>query len=481
MIAWDDQVDVAVVGSGAAGLSAAIEAAEAGASVVVFEKMKAIGGNTRISDGGLAAAGTPEQRSRGIEDSPDLFLEDVCRAGLHLNHRDLAALVARRAADAVAWTRETLGVRYLDRLDRFGGHTAARCLTTENHSGADIIRAQRARLEQLGVEIRTGCTMRGLHRDCEGAVLGIQIRDRSASDEEDGGWTRHVRAARSVVLATGGFAADVRFRALQNPRLDAAIESTNHPGATAEALRAALTIGALPVHLSWIQTGPWACPDERGYGHAASFASYAVYPAGIVVDPAAGKRIMNEWADRRERSDRLFEVGHPCVGLVDDVGAERAPDRLARCLRKGTVRAFEDLRDLAAAYGMPAATLEQTVREYNHLVCRGKPDEFGKSLDQRAGQPIEHSPFYAVRQWPKVHYTPGGLGIDTRARVLDLEGRPIPGLFAAGEVCGGIHGAGRLGSCALTECIVFGRIAGQEAALRPASEDHASDKTNRKV
>ena len=480
MIKWDEQVDVAVVGSGAAGLSAAIEAAEAGALVVVFEKMKSIGGNTRISDGGLAAAGITQQRSRSIDDSPELFLEDMCRAGLDLNHRSLAAVVTQEAADAVAWTRDVLGVRYLDRLDRFGGHSAARCLTTENHSGADIIRPQRARLNRLGVEIRTGCTMTGLHRDRDGTIAGIEIRERSASGDEDGGLVRHVRAVRGVVLASGGFGADVGFRALQNPRLDATIESTNQPGATAEGLCSALAVGALPVHLSWIQTGPWGCPDERGYGHASSFASYAVYPAGIVVDPATGERIMNEWADRRERSKALFAAGHPCIGLVDAVGAERAQERLPRCLKRGTVRAFDTLRDLAAAYEIPLRPLEAAVSQYNRLALGGQEDHFGKPLDRRKGQPVEQPPFYAVRQWPKVHYTPGGVGIDAGARVLDLRGRPIPQFFAAGEVCGGVHGAGRLGSCALTECIVFGRIAGREAAALPASLDHANPMTTRK-
>ena len=480
MSGWDEYIDVAVVGSGAAGLSAAIEVAQAGASVVVFEKMKAIGGNTRISDGGLAAAGIPQQRSRHIEDSPELFLEDMCQAGLDLNHRSLAAVVAREAAGAVAWTRDVLGVRYLDRLDRFGGHSAARCLTTENHSGADIIRAQRAQLNQLGVEIRTGCTMTGLHRDREGAVQGIEIQDRSGSSDGDVGPATHVRAAGGVVLATGGFGADVGFRALQNPRLDATVESTNQPGATAEGLSSALTVGALPVHLSWIQTGPWGCPDERGYGHAASFASYAVYPTGIVVDPAMGRRIMNEWADRRERSNALFAAGHPCIGLVDAAGAEKAEERLPRLLKRGTVRAFDTLRDLATAYEIPAESLVAAVSQYNHRALGGQEDHFGKPLDRRRGQPIETPPFYAVRQWPKVHYTPGGVGIDVRARVLDLRGRPIPRFFAAGEVCGGVHGAGRLGSCALTECIVFGRIAGREAAALPASLDRANPMTTKR-
>ena len=468
MAQWDEQIDIGVIGSGAAGLSAAIEAAEAGASVVVFEKMRGLGGNTRISDGSLAAPGVPLQKALGIEDSPELFLEDMCRAGLNLNHRPLARTVAEGAAEAVAWTKDVLGVRYLDRLDRFGGHSAARCLTTENHVGADITRAQRAKLKQLGVEIRTRCLLTRLYKDSDGTVRGMEIQTGHSPDEGSDGTVSQVGTGRAVILATGGYAGDRRFRVLQNPRLNAAVESTNHSGASAEGLLTALGVGALPVHLSWIQTGPWGCPDERGYGHAARFASYAVYPGGIIIDPSTGERILDEWADRREPSNALFGVGHVCLGLVDARGAERAADSLRRCLERGTVRAFENLSDLAAVYEVPLGSLETTVRHYNESVARRQPDRFGKPLAQRQAQLLQEAPFYAVRQWPKAHYAPGGVGIDTYARVLDLQGRPITGLFAAGEVCGGVHGAGRLGSCALTECIVFGRIAGQQAAALDA-------------
>ncbi|MHC4521634.1 MAG: flavocytochrome c [Planctomycetota bacterium] len=467
MVKWDEQTDIAVVGSGAAGLSAAIEAAQAGVTVIVFEKMKVAGGNTRISDGGLAAPGNYLQRSMGVEDSPELLYDDMLQAGLGLNHPHLVRLVAEKAAEAIDWTRTALGVNYLDRLDRFGGHSVARCLTTSSHSGADITRAQTARLKEAGVEIRTRCKLVRLLSDAAGAVSGIQIRSGHDVREENSGTMRNVRANRAVILATGGFGNDIGFRTLQNPRLDESIESTNHRGATAEGLVAALRIGAAPVHLSWIQMGPWGCADERGYGRGASFASYSVYPAGIVVDPVTGSRIVNEWADRRQRSEAIIKVGHVCVGIVDSRGAQKATDSLERCLKLGTVKEFESLADLGAAYGMPSHRFEETVNRYNQLARHGDRDEFGKQLDKGA-QPLDEPPFYAIRLWPKVHYSPGGLGINVDAQVLGLDGRPIPRLFAAGEVCGGIHGASRLGSCALTECIVFGRIAGQKAALQPS-------------
>jgi len=433
--------------------------------------MRVTGGNTRISDGGVAAPNNYLQEKKGIEDSPELFHEDMLRAGLGLNHPHLVKVVAEKATEAIEWTRKTLGVKYLDRLDRFGGHSVARCLTTYNHSGADFIKAQCSRLKQKGVEIRTRCLLTRLHTDSQGVVHGLRIRSDYKFPDENSGIVKNIQAKRAVILATGGFGNDIRFRMIQNPGLDESLGSTNHRGATAEGLIAALEIKAAPVHLSWIQLGPWGCADEKGYGRGASFASYSVYPAGILVDPATGQRIVNEWADRRRRCDAIFRAGHICVGIVDAKGAEIADESLQHCLKRGYVKAFATLTDLASAFAMPDGQLEMEVKSYNHTVREGGQDLFGKPLAHGA-KPLDKPPFYAVRLWPKVHYTQGGVGINSKAQVINLYNRPIPNLFAAGEVCGGIHGASRLGGCSLTECIVFGRIAGQQAAaIDPRNSD----------
>jgi flavocytochrome c len=425
--------------------------------------MKVTGGNTRISDGGVAAPNNYLQKKRGIEDSPDLFYEDMLRAGLGLNHPDLVKVLAEKATEAIDWTQDTLGVRYLDRLDRFGGHSVARCLTTRTHSGADFIKAQSTLLKQKGVEIQTRCLLTRLHTDSQGAVHGVQIRSDYKFFDDNSGIVRNIHANRAVILATGGFGNDLQFRMIQNPGLDESVGSTNHRGATAEGLIAALELRAAPVHLSWIQLGPWGCADEKGYGRGASFASYSVYPNGILVDPATGQRIVNEWADRRRRCDAIFKAGHICIGIVDADGAGVAAESLQHCLKRGYVKPFATLTELASAVEMPEGQLEMTVKSYNHSVREGGHDPFGKPLAHGA-KPLVKPPFYAIRLWPKVHYTPGGIGINSKAQVIDLNNQPIPHLFAAGEVCGGIHGASRLGSCSLTECIVFGRIAGQQAA-----------------
>lgn len=462
MTQWDENTDVVVIGSGLAGLAAAIEARLAGARVVVLEKMNITGGNTRLSDGALSAPGNFLQKEHGVEDSPQLFIEDLMRAGLGQNHPGLVRTFAENACPAIDWTRE-LGVRYRPRLDRFGGHSAARGITTQSHSGVEIIKAQTARLRSLDVEIRTRCLLKNLVTDENNAVIGVQIQQGYRFPDENSGNPRTIRAERGVVLATGGFAGDTRFRSLFQPRLDKSFTTTNHRGATAEALVAALKIQALPVHLSHIQLAPWGCPDEKGFGRGARFASYSVFTEGILIDPKTGLRIVNEWADRRERSNAMIQAGHACLGIVDAVGAEKDRESLESGLRTGKIRAFDNIPGLARGFSTPPDALEKTIHDYNRLIQQGRRDEFGKPLTTSTAK-IASPPFYAIRLWPKVHYTPGGVGINEKAQVLDLQGAPIPGLYAAGEVCGGVHGASRLGGCALTECLVFGRIAGQQAA-----------------
>ena len=466
MTRWNENADVVVIGSGIAGLSAAIEAKRAGAEVTVFEKMKIIGGNSRISDGALAAPGNYLQKRRNIDDSPRRFYDDMIRAGLGLNHPRLVQTVAESAAEAIDWTREVLGVQYLDRLDRFGGHSAARSITTRRHSGVDIIKAQAAKLNALGVEIRTRCRLERLLTDERGGVCGVEIRKGYRFPDENTGKRKAVRAGRAVVLATGGFGNDIRFRSLLHPVLDESVQTTNQKGATAEGIIAALKIAALPVHLCWIQLGPWACADEKGYGRGARFASYSVFPAGILIDPATGLRIVDEWADRRIRSDAMLRTGHICVGIVDAESAKMDPESLEHGLKTGKIKAFGDIAGLARFYDAPVDVLEKTLDAYNAAIVRGKPDPFGKPLTSSTPK-VAVPPFYGIRLWPKVHYTPGGVGITPKAQVLNLDGKPIARLYAAGEVCGGVHGAGRLGSCALTECLVFGRIAGMEVAALP--------------
>lgn len=455
--------DVLVIGSGFAGLAAAIEAVEAGASVLVIEKTKSTGGNSRISDGGIAAAGTDMQRRYGYEDTPELFYQDIMCSGTYLNHPDLVRRLVDEAADAFEWSRDELGVPYLDRIDIFGGHSVPRCYAAENITGGTIINRELACLRRSGVEVRKETSFQEYLLDEDGRVVGAVLKTTGDVLNPENGTEVLIETRRGIVLASGGFGADVPFRSMHDPRLGPSIETTNRKTARAEALKETLRLGALPIHLSFIQLGPWASPDERGFGHGPMFSEYIVFQYGLVIDPHTGSRFVNELADRKRLTDAILDKGQPCIGIADAKAVENSGWDISRALKKGVVRSFSTIEELSTYYEVAPAAVWESVNTFNRAVDEGVDREFGKPILEKAAG-CSTAPFYAIRLWPKVHHVSGGVAIDTEARVLDLDGKPIAGLFAAGEVTGGIHGANRLGSCAITECLVFGRIAGRNVA-----------------
>ncbi|MBI9099415.1 MAG: FAD-binding protein, partial [Spirochaetaceae bacterium] len=277
---------------------------------------------------------------------------------------------------------------------------------------------------------------------------------------QQGGPIRNIKAEKSVIMATGGFGSDVKFRSVQDPRLTKFIKTTNQPFSTSEAMKIGLKAGAAPVQLSHIQLGPWASPDETGYGDGPSFSEYILFQYGLIVDPASGKRIVNELADRKSLSDRILEIGYPCIGIADSQAVNDSGWNIDKCIKKGVVKIFNSLASLAEFHQIDKKQLEETIKRFNNFVLHKKDLDLNKPILEKAKEIIK-PPFYTIRLWPKVHHTMGGLRINAKAQVLDLNGEIIKGLFAAGEVTGGVHGASRLGSCAITECFVFGRIAGK--------------------
>ena len=460
---WDHETDVIVVGSGFAGLAAAIEAKEAGSSVIILEKMKGYGGNSTISDGVIAAAGTQMQAKAGIDDSPERMYTDMVKAGLGLNQPELVRTLTEASVDVFQWTMDYLGVKYLDRIDQFGGHSVPRCYTTRNRSGSGIIRQQLRQVKELGVQVRTRVSLQNILKDSDGRVCGVLARDGYAYPDSSSGIPKYVKARKAVILASGGFGNDIGFRTSQDPRLTREVGSTNKFSTTGEALREAMRIGALPVHLSWIQLGPWASPDEKGYGCGPEFAGYIAFSYGLMVNPATGKRFVSELGDRKIRADAILQIGHPCIAIADQKGVACSGRDIGHCLKKGVVKKFEQIDDIAEFYKIPATSLKDTVNRFNTYVENRRDEEFDKPILANA-EPLHNPPYFCIRLWPKVHYTMGGILINSKAQVLDLANRPMKGFYAAGEVTGGVHGACRLGSCAIADCLVFGRIAGKNAA-----------------
>lgn len=458
---WDEEVDVVIIGSGFAGLAAAIEAKQAGASVTVLEKMPVHGGNSIINGGVFAVAGSPKQEAEGIKDSPDLLLQDMMKAGLYMNHPELARMIAEKSREAAEWT-ESLGVEYKERVTHLGGHSVPRSYSTNNGSGSAIVNKQYDKLKSLGVKVRTKTYVSAIIQDKDGRVVGVKIREGYRFPDESSGKEKYLKAKKGLVLASGGFSRDIYFRTLQDPKLTEDVDSTNQPGATGEVLMEALRVGSTPIQISWIQLGPWTSPDEKGMGIGYVFNAMGGFVYGVMVDPKTGKRFINELADRKIRADAIIRTGHPAVCIADSEGVKRVPV-LDKTLEKGVVKKFDTIEALAAAYTIPVKELKETISNMNNYIKQGNDEEFGRPM-QTDSKPIQSPPYYACRAWPKVHHTMGGIQINKEAQVIGLDRKPIPGLYAAGEIAGGVHGAVRLGSCAVLDCIVFGRIAGKNAA-----------------
>ncbi len=453
---WDVKTDVIVIGSGFAGLAAAIEAKNAGASVLVLEKRSACGGNSIMSDGGMAVASSSLQKRQSIKDSPELMYQDMLKAGLNLNESSLAKIVAQNSNSTLEWLINSLGVQFQDKLVAVGGHFVPRTYIPYNTSGTAIVKPLLAKAKELGITIRVKTCLTKFIQSADGRVEGVEIYDSSQDKVES------IYANGGVVLATGGFGGDVPFRTLQDSRLTEDVGNTNRSETTAEAMIEAIKIGANSVHLQWIQLSPWSSPDEKIDKIASEF-FYTVFPYGIVINPITGKRMVNELADRKTRSDAILNVGKPCIGIADLAGTYTSGHKVDKYLNRDIINIFKNLEELATAYNLHDQALKETIHRYNNYVENFQDEEFQKPIPIDA-KPL-HPPYYAMRLWPKVHYTMGGLKINTKAQVIDINNQPIPNFYAAGEVTGGIHGASRLGGCSVTECLVFGRIAGINAAL----------------
>ena len=443
-----DSVDVIVIGSGFAGLSAAIEAAQAGCRVRVLEKRNFCGGNSWISGGALAAVDVEMQVRHGVSDSTQLMFEDMMRAG-RCNDPELARLVCMHSFAVLQWLRQDFGVKFMDRLEQLGGHSVPRCHNIESIQGRDIIDLMLARADRLGIEIHLETSMEALIRDDEGAVTGAVIRNREGIQQ--------LYARNAVVLASGGFSGEAAGAGMLRTSLN---------DSTSEMLHIAEHAGAELVDMEHLQMLPCASPDEEGRGVAPVFASYVIFPYGFMVDPQTGQRFVNEWADRKTRADNMLALPSCPVGITDQQALDTVGEMIYGHMHDDVTRRFSSLEALADFHQLPYRALQETLQTYNVYVEQRHDADFGKPIPRRA-KPLQ-APFYSVRLWPKAHSTMGGVRISSQAEVLSTSGQPIPRLYAAGEVTGGVHGMSRLGCCAITECLVFGRIAGQQAAMLTA-------------
>ena len=470
-VKWDETFDVVIIGSGFAGLAAAIEAHNAGAKAVVLEKMTAFGGNSIINGGILTATGCPQQKMHKIEDSVDLLEKDILVAGQYLNDKAKVRLLAEHALSNYEWCVKTLGVEFLpDAIGQEGGHSVPRYVFTKNGSGSGIVTKELEKLKKMGVPVRLRCYVERIFRDDSGRVVGVQIREGYRFPKADSGKVKTIGVKKGLVLCYGGFSRDVDYRMMQDPKLVAKLDSTNQPGATAELWRETSRIGCAQVQNDWIQCTPWNSPKEKGMGLGWTFSQSGAAEFGLWVN-TAGKRFVDELANRKVRADAIMveqNKGLRAVAICTEANLKSynvaRPGMLKKLLESGVVKQYKTLADIAADYKMPADVLAKTVETFNKAVKDRKDPEFNRIMNPEQ-VPLVDGPWYAAEMSPKVHHCMGGLVTDMQCRVMDIStSKPVPGLFAAGEATSGVHGAVRLGSCAILDCLVNGRIAGQEAA-----------------
>ena len=465
---WDKTVDFLIIGTGFAGLGAAIEAHEIGIkNVLVVDKMPSAGGNSIINGGAVAAAGTDMQAKEGIKDSADLLYADILKAGGGLTHPELARHIADSCVENYEWLKK-VGVKF-KAVTYHGGHSVPRSHAVVENTGAGFINPMLAKCKEYGIPVQLRTMVDELVTDDKGAVLGVKARVNYRFGREKSGKVTYIRATKGVLLASGGFSRNVAMRMEHDPRLNEKFGSTNHPGATGEMIQAAQMIGANTIQMDWIQLGPWTSPDEEGFGLAPLFVESAV-GYGPMVDPATGKRFIMETGNRKVRADAIVAIGHPTVIYLCEknamnkiYGKNMTPELFKRAVDNGVVRKFDNLKALADFYKIDYAELKKTNEKFDSYIKAQKDPDFNCKMFKDA-VPNGDGPFYACRLWPRVHHCMGGLVINNKAQVKNARGEIIPGLYAAGEATGGVHGMVRLGTVAVADCIIFGRTAARTAA-----------------
>ena len=470
---WDETFDVVVVGAGFSGLAAAEKAATLGASTILIDRMPFVGGNSVIN-GGVYAAYTSVLADEWYEelglprDSFEAHVQDTIAGGDDFSRPEL---VEQFVAGSPHWLNMLIenGLELRKSITRPGGHYGFRTYTTINQSGSDIVLVQNRMAQEAGVDIRLNTNMTYIYREepMAGRVLGIRV-------VKDGEVT-NIKANNAVILATGGFAGDVEMRQRHVPWINEATPTTNHVGNAGDGIQLAQLIGANTVGMAFIQLYPFANPDN-GVLDPAAVVPFSGPSGGIVYVDAEGRRYVNEGERRDVCAMAAIATGmFPTFSIFGDgmYDSFTTAEDIERFIARGRVIAADTLEELAEkisarTYGghevnMSGDVLAETIARHNQFIEDGADLDFGKVIQPGTTLPILEGPFYAIPQWPSTHHTMGGVEINVRSEVLDIFGNVIPGLLAAGEVTGGIHGSNRLGSNAVADAGVFGLIAGEVA------------------
>ena len=440
-----DSYDVIVVGSGGAGMAAAISAKDAGADVAIFEKMPVIGGNTSKSSGGMNASETKFQKEQGIEDSNDLFYEETLKGGKGTNDPELLRYMVDNSADAIDWL-DSMGIR-LNKITFSGGFSVARIHRPEDGSavGGYLVNGLYYNLMEREVPIFVNAEVTDL-TDTDGAVTGVTVKI-------DG--KEKTIKAKSVVLATGGFGSNMDMITKFKPELEGYV-TTNHEGATGDGIALAEEEGAETVQMDQIQIHPTV------YQETSYLVSEAVRGEGAILVNSEGKRFYNEMETRDKVSAAINALPERSAYVVFDQALRERATAIEQYDELGMVVEGETVADLAKEIGVPEENLVATLETWNQYVAAKNDTEFGRTTGME--HDLSKGPYYAIKVAPGIHHTMGGLKINTKTEVLKKDGTAIPGLYAAGEVTGGVHGSNRIGGNAVADIIIFGRQAGTQSA-----------------
>ena len=490
--------DVIVVGGGGAGLSAAIAACQNNAKVILIEKTALLGGNT-IRAGGPYNAVDPERQanvqpaSEAAMKSLERLLKVSPKNDLHKKYQDqlqkeLDAYKAQKpnhlfdclalhilqtydggdyagkiefiekmcseSLNAAEWL-ESNGLVWRDTIVTVPGGLWPRAHVPQNAAGSDYINTNKKLAEKMGVEIILNCKGESLIKK-DGRITGVKA-------VQSNGTQVILNAKKAVVLASGGFAASKEMRKKYNSLLNENLGTTNNPANTGDGITMAEKVNANLIGMEYIQCLPLGNPETGGLNG---------WIGGIGVEyyyqvNKSGKRFMAEDGPRDVMTKALLEQPGSFSYVIADShvtfkdGKNLWGDDVEKLVADKKIFRADTIEDLAKQIGIDPAVLKQTNDAFNKAVEAGKDNEFGRSL---FGQKMDKAPFYASPRMPTVHHTMGGIEINLDTQVLDKNGNVIPGLYAAGEVTGGIHGKNRLGGNALVDIHVFGRIAGTNAA-----------------
>ncbi len=453
--------DVVVIGGGGSGLVSAIAAHQAGAKkVIVIEKLGYLGGSTNVSEGALNAVDFKRQGKQGIEDSFAKFYDQTMKGGHNKGDPELVKYLTENSMKSVEWL-ESLGVKFKDEIGTATGALWQRSHYPATPSGNTYIRTLEKVIRDAGDAIRVMTDTQAtdlLQKD--GRITGVIAKHF--------GQEVTLNAKDGVVIATGGFGANIKFRQEVNTGVWASVKLDNSIGCTniqkaaqGEGMLLAQKHGAQLINLDDIQIHPCGTPctglmeNIRTSGRNRIFVNLE---GDRFVDEGAARDVLAGAIFKQPQSTYYIvvnKVRYPSRDWVDANGAT-----IRDMVALGSVVEADTLEELAQKTGMNPAKLRASIDDYNKIVKGEMEDPLGFKANNRADTTLTEGPWYACKKVPTVHHTMGGIKINANAQVIDINGKVIPGLYAAGEVTGGIHGSNRLGGNAIADVMTFGRAAG---------------------